>query len=693
MNGGTLIMHGTSQVSSNIATNNGGGLYAADGAYIELHNNSQIGGLNSNMANQAVDGGGVYLTGTHTTFAMVHDSLVGYNSASSDGGGIYASPGTYVVISSASINNNQAKNRGGGIMVDGNPTIWIQNDSAINYNQTTNLNPTFSMGGGMYILGSGSTITITASSMLSNTSSGWYGGIRLNGNSRLRLLDGVNISYNHANGGSGGGVAISTGSAVINNAILHYNMASVNGGGIFMNSGDLLATDPDIRFNTANNNGGGIYHTGGTLSMNTGILDSYVAVNGATNGNGGGIYDSSGGTLAIYALGNPTFNLNTNYHAVDGGAIYATNGTSVDLWGKVMLTSNWVDNNGGAIAIEGNSRLWLDDFGEGTNYPTVWVNTANNGNGGGIYAKDSPVVDLAGAELGGAMSGNNAMLGNGGGIYVENSSLNMDNTHLQNNQAGGNGGGLAADQGSNVLIEAIFPVYVIAMKSPGTPEGYATACNPWDLPANRYCSEILGNTAAGYGGGVFIDHGTHATISYTAFLSNTGFTGAAIEIMTSTATLNNSLLSGNNAIDTINNSIVHVYAGYDGIGSAMFKALHNTWAGNPDMAIYYAQYTSGYFNNNIVWGNGSLGSVTPNAKATCNDTQDGALSGTGNISQDPHFITTLRGNYRLGAKSPAVDQCTSGSHDDLDHTSRPIGPSYDMGAFEANNIYLPLVMR
>jgi hypothetical protein len=189
------------------------------------------------------------------------------------------------------------------------------------------------------------------------------------------------------------------------------------------------------------------------------------------------------------------------------------------------------------------------------------------------------------------------------------------------------------------------------------------------------------NSAVDHGGALHFEGESSGVIDHTAFLANSAATGSALELYDSDVTLRHSRLSGNTATG-VNNSTVHVY-NVGGVGpTSTFDALHNTFAGNTHYAVYYAAGTSGTFDNNIVWGNGHPGVITPNATATCNDTQGGALAGAGNISLDPDFITTARGNYHLAPASPAMDACAAGSSPDQDNVARPKGVRYDMGAFE-----------
>ncbi len=198
----------------------------------------------------------------------------------------------------------------------------------------------------------------------------------------------------------------------------------------------------------------------------------------------------------------------------------------------------------------------------------------------------------------------------------------------------------------------------------------------------------LNSALTGNGGGIYCIGGaiTVSDDSYVGFwlfasLGNTALTGSALELYDSVVDLRNSRISGNIATG-INDSAVHVYDVGGAGPTSTFDALHNTFAGNTNSAVYYAAGTNGAFNNNIVWGNGHVGLITPRATAACNDTQGGALPGAGNISLDPDFITTLRGGYHLAPGSPAMDACAAGASPDLDNVSRPKGAAYDMGTFE-----------
>lgn len=681
LDGGVLTMEDTSRVRSNTATTNGGGVYALNGGDILMEDSASIGWSVSTAGNSAVDGGGVYLTGVGATLTMNDNTSVRYNTASSDGGGIYVTGGASFSSDSASVTNNSAAERGGGIMVDTSATVAMQNGATVNSNQATGA---VGLGGGLYILGDSATVTVDASQVNGNVAGHSYGGIRVFGASSLSLSNGATLNSNQAQIGPGGGLSLYQGAVTINNALIQSNTAVLGGGGIYMDSGAVTITNPDIRYNQAvSGPGGGIYRSGGTLSLAATTQTGYVAVNTSST-NGGGIYDASDAPLVLRALGGYRLNINTNQAGINGGGIYALH-TFVDAYGWIQMTSNTAASHGGALYLGSGATAWFDDY-LTTSVPEIWVNTATSGNGGGIYAQDSTRVEFDGGQVGFSGIGNRALVGDGGGIYLDNSDLLVDNTIIVGNQAGDDGGGIAAVNTSSVTMAPTLGLLHGPPEQPGdaprSPQ--ATACDPDALPADTYCLEVRGNSAADLGGGIFFQGESTGSIARTAFIANTAATGSALELYDATVSLRNSMVRDNVA-GGVNKSTIHVYNEGGAGPTSTLNAQHNTITHNSQFGIYYANLTGGTFDNNIVWGNSTLGFVTGaglSTTATCNDTQDSVLTGAGNVSSDPLFITTARGSYHLKPGSPALDACAAGSSPDLDAITRPRGVQYDMGALE-----------
>ena len=372
----------TTTIYHNTATNDGGGIYATNGAIINV-DAARVGNT-ATYDNQAVDGGGAYISGSNSELNMSNGADVQYGNASSDGGGIFAEDGATVTIDASFVNNNTANAWGGGIYVLGGataPTINIQNGSQVNNN-------TADYGGGIYVRDNGATVTIDASSVDNNSADFTGGGIRqsLAGtNNSVNLQNGSTLSDNTANDGVGGGWASYGDHTLdINVATIQNNTASTDGGAIHIDGlgGDtpvLNAYDPDIRFNDAlNGDGGGIYNGLASLNIYASTQDSYIAVNSASNGNGGGIYHDSTTTLRTRGTSGYTLNINTNGATNNGGGIYIENGF-LDMYGDHLMSSNSAGQDGGGIYAL-NASAWLDDFGNAI--PKIWVNNATAGDGG-----------------------------------------------------------------------------------------------------------------------------------------------------------------------------------------------------------------------------------------------------------------------------------------------------------------------
>ena len=115
--GGSMTMSG-GQLLSNTAVANGGGAYITGGNF--LLSGGSVGGLGN--ANTAVDGGGIYVSGGNFTMDKSNDTtetLLQYNEAKGNGGGVYVGDGK-VLVHDGQIINNKAGISGGGIFANAN---------------------------------------------------------------------------------------------------------------------------------------------------------------------------------------------------------------------------------------------------------------------------------------------------------------------------------------------------------------------------------------------------------------------------------------------------------------------------------------------------------------------------------------------------------------------------------------------
>ena len=706
MDGGTLQMYDSSQVCDNVATANGGGVYGANGATIELYNSAAIGDTGVDDGNNAVDGGGVYLTGVGSTLTMNDSSTVRYNIASDDGGGIAVYDGATVVVDSAAILDNNSSAEGGGIYAEGGgvttTTVTIANTASVNNNNAYR-------GGGIATDLDDVLVTVDNSQVNDNTAN-FVGGILLDsGDSTITIQNGSTVNGNDATMNIGG-IAVEEGVNVVNildsavnentavgiiggiylgpgtnprvnltrSAIMNNTAGSAGGGVYLSSSGAILDMDGSaIEYNITGTYGGGIYHLAGTLDLDATSAASSISHNTA-GGNGGGIY-SSANNIDIWGIDGFPFVIDGN-EAVDGGGIYVTHSSAfLDIYGEVAITNNTASGDGGGIYQDGGDG-WVGDLSGGVR-PLIAGNTAS-GDGGGAYLIN--VSDTAGPFFDGVDIVDNQAQGTGdggGGVYADNSSFTMRNILVQNNRSSDDGGGLFLANGSTATVDTSLGAPTLA--APNKEEAHtpsAEPCNPNSLPADTYCSEFRDNEAhgtVGYGGAIYLTGGSNVTVADTAFINNTADYGGAIYSYSSGDQVS---VSDSRFSDNVGDFVVRLRK------AATLSLESSTIAGNPDTAVGVNDAGATItFNNNLIWGNAGGVDSAAAIGGSCNISQNGV----GGLALDPAFITTARGDFHLGAGSAAVDACNTGPAHDLDNVTRPkdgdgsaSAAEYDMGAFE-----------
>lgn len=321
-----------------------------------------------NPSDSAIDGNGAGLYAeSNVTLSNV---IMQFNSARFDGGGICVGK-TYTVTMNGvnDINNNVSYNYGGGIIVLSGGTLNIAGDAEGN-NKTlirgNRLITDYRGGAGVHVA-NGATFNMS------------YGEIIENG----RQQDVSNPAIlNNVGKGSGGGIDVTGGTAVLNNVIIADNAAGTNGGGVRLTGGSFTATNCVIKGNLATNgNGGGLFVTGvnSVVTVNGFIIDNEAKGAGSgtsmvsagnVNGVGGGVAVFDGASFAH--TGGAIY----NNRAETGGADVFANGLSTTKLS--ILAPSAMDTNGASLlgvdipAFERNGETvgkWWEDYMTGdTNY-------------------------------------------------------------------------------------------------------------------------------------------------------------------------------------------------------------------------------------------------------------------------------------------------------------------------------------
>ena len=456
--GGKDITLDNTKVTNNSAKD-GGGIWVRDDVdtAVTIKNGCVISGNKS-----VYGGGGIFIRQDYNKkiSASIENALI-ENNSTENGGGIYLIRKVGLTLKDTRILGNNATNGGGIFAYDGS-TINADN-ATVSGNKAAN-------GGGLYLWNtSGSILADLRNSFIeNNTATGWGGGIFTNTNVKVNA----------------------------NNTKLQGNTAAAAGGILLWNNSSATLNNTEVSGNKATGNGGGVSVYDATCSLTTSNGTVFRENSGYR---GGGIF-SSGGTVTV-----EDSTLEKNTATDDGGAIAATQNSSLTVRNSKVLENKAADTAGGILAekstlevtdsiVDGNRAsvgggLYIADIDapgetkedkpEHTITRTEITNNTADGQGigGGIYlgAQKLTITDSK-------LTGNNTISKNGqtqGGAIVAYSpgDFTLDNTLIQGNTADVGGG-----------------IHVLSTK---LRDSHIILCNN---------TRITGNVANQFGGGIFLDN-------------------------------------------------------------------------------------------------------------------------------------------------------------------------------------------
>jgi len=545
--GGILIYAGqttitNSLVSENSAVFDGGGIYVADSAIVQIGANTW---LYRNTAGS--NGGGLSNDG----IAIIDSTEIAANTvtgAAGLGGGLVTGRLGTTQITQSAISSNVAA-IGAGLWNSRSTTLT---DSRVDHNSAWS-------GGGVVNAG---ILTMTRGLVDGNmtTTNAAYdnnGGGILNlpvndvGPAAQLVLDGTTVRENFS-AGSGGGIA-SYGPATLTNVRVGStldtlrNRAAKAGGGIFVANAGLPGAAP-AAVASLTMNGGIIAHNAafgqwgddlGGAGLANGVRDNAggsvtltdvsIDHNNAPDGLGGGVLNRGSFTMTRGAIA-------SNQAAAAGGM---SNGTYAFGGGTVSLTETQVVSNvvpgfqaGGIMNVNGGSV-------------TTW-NAVIDGNssalfGGNIYSglKGSSNLIVHGGRI------SNGTSANGGGIYSDSGAVTLqDGAVIESNTATDGGGGLFVSFAQPVRIANVIMRNNHAGNAASSAGGaiYATSAPDFTLDG----SSLSSNTATNAGAIHIAGAGSHLALKNSTVSRNTGaIDGAMFVDALSAAELTNSTISGN----------------------------------------------------------------------------------------------------------------------------------------------------
>ena len=559
-NGGLLEIQNDAELSGNSATGasgSGGGIFNAEGGMLKVVNAvikdnaaSRAGGgiedasgaateislynvtLRDNSTGPAPgNGGGLHITGPGN--AEIQQSLVLFNTAASEGGGLWNGTGRMYVDKTAVKGNvasgDDATNGGGGIFNNAGELVVVA--GSIGDNVADGLSGS---GGGIFNADGGS-LEVYGTAINENVANRAGGGIEdASGAATTVELYNVVAEANvtgpdtaSANPGNGGALHVSgAGDVNVYGGDYVRNYAASEGGGLWNGTGRMQISDASIAENVAagdaaDNGGGGVFNNGGELRI-TGA--TRINRNSATgiSGSGGGVFNATGGTLNMregFIVGNDasragggieeasdsdgavvllfvTINGNsTGANPGNGGGLHVTGTGDVYVRGG-QVVGNTAASEGGGLW-NGGGGMVLDEARVTRNVASG--NLATNGGGGVFTVAGSLLIRDSRIDFN-AADGTN---GSGGGVFVDDgANFRAERTRISDNSASRAGGGVEDNSGSRTTIELQFVDLLdnVTGAAPGNGGGlHITGAGNANLTGGR----VAGNTAASEGGGLW----------------------------------------------------------------------------------------------------------------------------------------------------------------------------------------------
>ena len=402
---GGAIYAGSGTTSFNLADTNFISNTAArtGGAVYTLRLDSLVCGDFINNTAVSGNGGGLYVS-THFSVTISHCNF--WNNTC-DGGGLggagvsIVAPANHIsvnVIGSTFLNNVVQIGNGGGLYFRSNGQLasMMITESSFRNNTATSIqdslrNRNTVFGGGIYMSGGNSSISIDSSEFSMNCASGSGGGVYMTGSI---VVNSSNFTENSALLGEGGAIHCDGRNANVTliSSMFDYNSApscgaldvnerfhviefqdcsfthntatgtEIGGGACCISSASLSVTNSNMSHNAATMNGGVFYFNGGVVEIRNSNF-----INNSAEGRGGVVYTYI--HPVSYNILESTFRQNTARN--DGGVLYIGRRSSNVHIRESEFAYNSATEGGGIISIIGSSLIF--------NTTNFYNNTANKG--------------------------------------------------------------------------------------------------------------------------------------------------------------------------------------------------------------------------------------------------------------------------------------------------------------------------
>jgi Calx-beta domain len=343
-------------------------------------------------------------------------------------------------------------------------------------------------GGGIYLAGVSGSVTIVDTTITDNGARYGGGGIYISRTTGPLVMTRANVTYNNANNGRGGGIALPTlqGPGTITDSHIDDNYSASYGGGL-----SIVDVVSPLTISGTSVSRNGSNHVGGGIRIDSFgypvTLDDVDVIDNRSLRNGGGI--SVDLVEGQFTIDRSHIEGNESLIASGGGIAIERAQDDVDITNSFVL-DNTARYDGGGILVE---VVRADVSVTGTH---IDRNTARR-DGGGLFARnvgpyagsgygEQPYLNITGSHL-----VDNAATRNGAGVSLitVNSPVTIATTEISGNDAGGYGGGIDGRALGSTFASA--------------PSGLAHGAG--DIYLTVTDSLISGNSSVLDGGGVNLD--------------------------------------------------------------------------------------------------------------------------------------------------------------------------------------------
>ena len=339
--GGGILNANQIVISGSFITNNaadiGGGVRIADSVYSRIESDTVIG---SNTASEL--GGGIFVTRDVSTH-LIGISLTGNVALGAGlGGGLMASGDSNVRLTQTFVSGNSAATSGGGVHVESffGEVVSVRLERATIENNSATLT-----GGGIALRDNAGEASIL-DSVVRNNQAHDGAGLDVSGSAAGISVTLTEIEANTATH-DGGGIRVAQGASIgLTESAVSGNVAGYQGGGIRVSDSYVSTSDSAIFGNVALDDGGGMHISGITSPISSGIFDSRLYQNSAVYG--GGIMVTDGCELTI---SHSTLSGNTASQL--GGGLAVQNEAHVSIWRSTLSGNEGLGGGGGLSVIYG----------------------------------------------------------------------------------------------------------------------------------------------------------------------------------------------------------------------------------------------------------------------------------------------------------------------------------------------------